>query len=297
MTNYNPENQTTKVSFQRFQSTEMLVENLLSYGERNIILWFVGSYGLKKTCVDFYREEIIQPLLMKETEKTIFWLTDLTAWFGIKSANGSISKSSVIADKIESLQSNYFKVIKSSEILRSIYEFPEKPIATNLRSSVCSILEVNHNKNATETGISIGSIFPGDSSILSFFQDHDSGLFYSALQYIEGCFIVKKILKHLLESDKSQLSKKKHIQFVLPEDEYKYYSTQNGSFQKDLSSIVNFIAKRLGIDSLLLDIQFLSFPYDKNLSKRPYNGQRGDKSLKSIDFFTLCGLRRENIDT
>lgn len=277
------------ICLRKLETMPGVVECLSTLGSRNIILWYIGCYGLKKSCVEFYKKEIILPVL-KNSLVTTFWLVDLTAWFGLKDVRGSIKTDSSLSCDIEKMGSVYFEVIRSSETFRNISEFAQKLTLENLISSMNSIVSAKPHKNERRTGILLEDLFPGDVPLLNPFKKQDSGEFYAALQYIEGLFIVQKILDHLFSANKDFAQENLSIQFVLPEDEYKYYLCSNASFETDLYLIVVNFCKLIGIEKISLNIEFLSFPFRKNKSRRPYNGVENDKTIKNLALEELSGL-------
>lgn len=285
---FKPKQHNINVLFTKANTTGDLLEHLSLSDNRNVILWYIGCYGLKKSCVDFYRSKIIHPFL-KQNQLIKFWLVDLTAWFGVNDSRGSITKDSVISCQIESMKSQYFEVIRSSSIFEKMINFSCDLIVKNFVNSMNSILELVSSKRNLKAGVSVESVFPGNSHLFRHFKTQDLGMLYSSLQYVEGFFIIQLILEKLSNFNKEIFSKKTYIQFLLPEDEYKYYLNENVCFEKDLQLMVCYVCEILKIKSITLVVEFLSFPYDRNRSKRPYNGIKGDKTLKSIDLISLSG--------
>jgi hypothetical protein len=124
------------------------------------------------------------------------------------------------------------------------------------------------------------------------FCGEDTGKFYSSLQYVEGCFIIQTILERIFCKPIAHSQKRVDIQFILPNDEYKYYFDLHSTFQKDVHYIVAHTCSLLGVDSISVNVEFLTYPFGDDFSKRPYNGTSGDKSLKHLDLSDLAGLNR-----
>ena len=270
--------------------------NFLTFaGSRNVVLWYIGCYGLKKSCVDFYRKTLILPLL-SEGYLTKFWLVDLTAWYGLKDKRGSVLKDSQVCSDIEKMDSNLVEVIRSSKTFEKIKNFSHQPFVTILRASMKLGFITNNSSPFCESGLSIKDVFGETSPLLQSFSDVDTSKCYSALQYVEGCFIVQTILENLFYNQAGSCLRDINIQFVLPNEEYRYYFDLNSTFQKDVHHMVVCICRMLGIDSVSINIEFLAFPFGDNFLKRPYNGTKGDKSLKHLDFYELTGLKGCNCE-
>jgi hypothetical protein len=284
-----PEQFDVNVHFEQFKSTKAVCNFLNSERSRNIVLWYIGCYGLKQSCVSFYREEFILPLLL-EKDLTKFWLVDLTAWFGLKDKRGSILKDSRICKYIEKMDLHHFEVIKASKTLKKIKNFDFPPLVAILKESMKLGFVTQNSAHFPKTGISVQDIFGKDSPLLKAFSKEDTGKFYSSLQYVEACFIVQTILERFISNTPLLHTRTFDIQFILPNNEYTHYFDPNLTFQRDIHYIVAYTCKLFSLKSISLNIKFLGFPFGEDPSKRPYNGTQKDKTLKHLDFSNLSGL-------
>lgn len=76
-----------------------VVEKIRQASNPQIILWYIGCYGLSEVAVRFYRENLIHPVL-SHTRQATFWLTDLSAWSAFKDPHGSIEKTHSCCEQI-----------------------------------------------------------------------------------------------------------------------------------------------------------------------------------------------------
>src|ERR1700761_8333347 len=94
---------------------EAAINNIVSQINRsmspNIILWYIGTHGLKKPSVAFHKQ-LIAPIYASNSSAK-FWLYDLTAWGALKDPRLSISKCSRHIQKISNIDGNRIKCITS----------------------------------------------------------------------------------------------------------------------------------------------------------------------------------------
>jgi hypothetical protein len=104
---------------------------------------------------------------------------------------------------------------------------------------------------------------------------------YSALQYLEGCYLVDEVVRDALQNnDLPEIS----IVFALPNDEWKYYQSDDNGFATDLTPILQ---QSFGssLDGKVIRVYFWTFRYNQGRG-RPYNS--GSK-IQSIDPGQCCG--------
>ncbi len=90
-----------------------------------VIIWYIGIYGLKKNCAHFYRDFLINPVL-EDRQKAKFWLVDLTAWGAFKFFHCSIHSYNCCCESIEKMMPKKIKCIKSSVIFERVQNISKK---------------------------------------------------------------------------------------------------------------------------------------------------------------------------
>src|SRR5580704_3571692 len=109
------------VEFHNGLSIEQVVDEIKTLSNPQIIVWYIGCYGLRKSGADYYKQNLFTPLLQQNFQCT-FWLSDLTAWNAFKNPRSSINKSSRCCDLIETYSDTHFKCIRSSKIFKKMQE-------------------------------------------------------------------------------------------------------------------------------------------------------------------------------
>ncbi|MFZ0564605.1 MAG: hypothetical protein WAM28_00180, partial [Chlamydiales bacterium] len=249
------------VEFAEESSIEQVVEKITQLPNPQIIIWYIGCYGLKQGSVQFYKDYLIGPVLSKKSQAT-FWLVDLTAWCAFKSPRGSIHKVSSCFDKINKLTNNQIKCISSACIFKKMQNVSDKFIINYFQIALCRNFIHKQSSNFPNLNIYVKEIFPSDFSLAVSLHDRDVSKSYSAFQYLEGCFLVDEIVTQL---NINELVDDPQIVFALPNDELEYYRDEQHSFQKD---VLFLLSKHC--NSLNLRITFLPFRYGTQAHHRPY---------------------------
>lgn len=261
-----------KVQFIDTGSTEEVVQKIGELVDPHVVLWYIGTYGLKKEAVSFYQKSIISPIIA-ENQNASFILVDLTAWGALRSANLRITQSSRHVKTINSLKDRHIECFASSEFFRKIQDIQCPKILNYFLIALRRPFIRQSSLDAKTVGFTTRSVFSGNCSILKEYMDVDASRIYSILQYLEGLFLIEKILQNFTKEIIN-------IAFALPNDELKYYRDENDSFQEDL---IVFLEAR----SLLLErprqvnVYFYSYPYGVSFRCRPYNSP--GKVLKNVD--------------
>jgi hypothetical protein len=239
-----------RVVFRKGVSREELWERIDSYYNPKVIFWYIGPYGLKARGVEYYREDLKQ-CVANGGECVLY---DLTAWAGLSNRNCSLSAVSQSVEKINSFAIENIRALASSEFFHwlSVQTDPHLTDPVLKRDFVwTNSKDFRPNKVATQ------EIF--NQKIVDPLLEKDTAHCYSAFQYLEGLFLVEKLVKEGASN----------IVFALPNDEWKYYEDKLGSFEKDLAHRLG----RLGIKDRMIRIEFCTFLYGDDLQKRPYLGE------------------------
>lgn len=281
-----------------FYSTEIV--------DLKVILWYFGPNGLKVEGVQFYNANLFQKIKTLESQ---FFLYDLTAWSDFKNLNqkgrlfekeSSIAKNIVGEKRYQVLfSSGFFKWVRDFEqpswnyLVKEV--FPRKTLRQkSLENQIVNDLSLE--KTLKELNVLKKS---EGSDEFAEFLSLKAPLTYSVFQYLEGIYLVKRILEKTSE-------KKVKILFLLPNDEVEYYRFNDREIEEkkfvptfyDRFSIprVPYSDFEDDLDQLIppslkdrfyeITVYFQAFQYQNSLKDRPYlNGNQviRSKSIKSMD--------------
>lgn len=255
------------VEFFEDLSIEQVITEISKLSCPQIIVWYIGCYGLRDSSVQFYKNNLIMPIC-SQNAKAIFWLVDLTAWKAFKDSRSSIDKSNFYCDVIETFTGKQVKCIRSSKIFKKMQEISSKELINYFRKALCRDFIREVSQAYPDRNIQVREIFSNNCPIMADWYDHDVGKSYSIFQYLEGCLLVDEIFMHHVSSGTAENFQ---IVFALPNDELKYYRDSNESFRKDIQFLISKRCEILNIKNINLQIRFLSFNYGSQLEHRPYN--------------------------
>lgn len=153
-------------------------------------------------------------------------------------------------------------------------------------------IEMIEQKIASPNPLPIKELFMNKPSLFDCFRDKTFGEAYSAMQYVEGYYLIRRSVEKAIEEGRREIK----IAFVFPNDEGKYYLN---SFSDDIEAMLraDFDDK---LNAIKIDIGFSFFEYlDGSPKCRPYRPYRpeeyedsmikeGKKILPFFDF--LAGL-------
>lgn len=262
---FSSKNDENRVSVKFFspESSSRMVDRVSVLKDPIIVLWFVGTRGLKLQCLEYYKNKIIDPIIQKQPLAS-FVLVDLSAWGAFRDSNISIQTSSHLADFINEKFFPKFRCFKSSDFFRSLSLLDNESLIKSLKASVSRIFLNNRDFEINPAGFKTGAILPENCSVFKEWLNCDASLSYSPLQYLEAMFIIEWIINSNIHKSNLQ------IVFALPNDELKYYLNTNSFFEGDLNL---FLKSRTSSDLLSnpTDVFFHSFNYGEKKSHRPYN--------------------------
>lgn len=248
-----------------------------------VVLWYIGCNGLKNKTIEYYRNNIIHPVL-QVNPITTFWLLDLVAWNSFKSKSGSIYKSSSYCETIYNLNDSRLKPIGSSKIFQDMLNLNKPEIIRDLDS--VSKLDFLKKVSASypNTGIITRDIFRKKLKFGDMLLNKDSSKSYAFFQYVEGCMLVKNIIEQSL-LDFGPTSDIEII-FLLPNDELKYYNDGSKTFMNSIESILNSSYKSRNFN---LFIDFYSFPFGSSSACRPYIVKDKPPSKNALTLSEIIG--------
>lgn len=133
------------------------------------------------------------------------------------------------------------------------------------------------SKTFFKNGFKIQDAFNSKCPALEPIHKLDCTHSYSALQYIEGLYLVEKLVQEAVNAGTREVN----LIFALPDDEWKYYFDNSNSFLQDVK---NLLGSKLGdkIADKKINIEFCTFTYG---DKRPYND--GVQEIEKIELSDL----------
>lgn len=254
------------VKYEKNKTIEEIVPTLKEVKSPHIFLWYIGAYGLKKQGVEFYRDCVITPIA-RDIFSPLFWLVDLTAWGAFKNPQLSISSFNSICTSLENFPDPRVKCSRSSDFFSRIQEINHPAFIKYFKSALNKEFLTRPSKNMPDTGKKLGEIFNYQCDVISDFFEMDSSKAYSIIQYLEAFFLIERaILFHLNEEIDGDIQ----VNFILPNDEIKYYEDDSNSFQRDLCFFLDLFFKNV-FEIRKIHVNFFSFQYGQIEHHRPYN--------------------------
>jgi hypothetical protein len=240
------------VDFYAHLPIPQIIDEIAHLTSPHVFLWYFGPYGLKKAGVDFYKKNLISPLLAHR--QLIFWLMDLTAWGAFRDRHVPITEVSSLAEEIENFSIPQIHCMNAADIFKKMEALDPASVAYFQKALRRGFIHKS-SENAPTTDIPLHSILT--CPVISEWSNHDASKCYSTLQYLEGCLLIEEIVQ------KSSL-REVEIVFILPNDELKYYQDETNAFQQDVAFLVEKYGKSVRI-------KFYSFQYGEQEQHRPYN--------------------------
>jgi len=252
-----------------------------------IILWYMGPNGLKLEAVNFYRDKISNFLSNPENTSRIN-LFDLAAWKSFTNVHESINKIHVCAKKINAYGLENLRCVTSAEIFDEFYSIKNENLVRFVQKTVLNRTFIYQSSlTFADTGITVGQIFKKNCPILHPISSLDTSKAYSPIQYLEGLFLIDKLVKQKLEK-----SQDIELAFVLPNDESKYYRDEEDSFRNDLEF---FLQEKYPVfrqkNAPKINVYFLNFTFGEKPWNRPYLS--GKKNIKKIYLNQITKLKGE----
>lgn len=272
------------VSFRQHLTIAQIIDEILKLSNPQIVLWYIGCYGLKEKGALFYRDSLINPLL-QQNPMTTFWLMDLTAWNAFKTKGCSIHKRSHCLDVIEKLQSDHVRCISSATIFEKLFNISDQELINYFRCALQKSFTSKKSQLFPNLDIKMKEIFE-NCLFIEPWNEYDVSKCYSIFQYMEGCLLIDEIFeKTILEKKQNE----HQIIFVLPNDEFKYYQDDESSFKNDVEFLLLRRLETFKLPIQQVSIQFLSFEYGQMSEHRPYNAPGKIVKKKELTLDTITG--------
>jgi RimJ/RimL family protein N-acetyltransferase len=258
---------------------EEIVDKIGHLKNPQVVVWYIGAYGLRKAGAEFYREALINPVL-QENEGAMFWLVDLTAWGAFKHREHSVHKASCCCEAIDKLANHQIRCVKTGEIFKKMQAISDGEVIDYFKAALRRGFVHHSSRDFPNKGILVREVFKGDCPVMEEWFDHDVGKCYSVFQYLEACLLIEEIF---LQKKVRDL----RVVFALPNDELKYYWDEEGAFQKDVAFLISRQCRALKWHHVDVKIKFLTFNYGIHKNQRPYNApgkviKRKDLAVKDI---------------
>lgn len=168
----------------------------LSSKDRAVVVWYIGEAGITQDGASFYRDSIFGPSRTAHgSESPEFHLYDLAAWQALRNKNCSIDQTSKVASTVNKSDRAGYRAILSSDFFNYLKQVKNEEevqhIHRILQNSDLHTPSLGRNPNNR----TIGEVLPFES--LAPIHTMDTAHAYSALQYLEGIYLVKNALHDL----------------------------------------------------------------------------------------------------
>ena len=175
------------VTYEILVDKNKINEFLIKHENVNIVLWYVGPYGLSFDCVKYYKK--IFDKLKDLSNINSIHLYDLSAWNSFFNKEKQVSEYYNNIDDVNKMTKGKFNGIKSSDFFKWLVSEKNKETIKLIKEifNRSDLYEISENyKNS---GITIKDIF-GDIEIFGDIKNKDSAKCYSVFQYVEILFII-----------------------------------------------------------------------------------------------------------
>ncbi len=247
-------------------TTSQVITTISQIPSPHVIMWYIGSHGLKKEGVKYYKDFLINPIIERANHPS-FDLLDLTAWAALGDSKIPITKVSSFAEKIDTFATINLRCIKSADIFKKMQKLEDRELIDYFRAALSREFIRKSSEAMPDRNIKLGMVLDHNCAVLSDWFNIDTSKGYSVLQYLEGCLLIEEVVQNCL---RFQNNNDIELIFALPNDELKYYRDETNAFKQD----VEFLLKhRMGsiLKGSRINIKFLAFQYGDSAHQRPYN--------------------------
>lgn len=240
-------------------TTEDLSREVADLSNPQIVTWFMKQ-GLKKEWLTFCRDNLLKPC--RESTSPAFVFYNLCNWGNLRNTkvDKTTAKGSKIIKRLDRLNCRDIRCLDSALFFQYLKRC-NTPAVVEYTNSVIWKREFIWKKSERmpSSGISLERSL-GRAVMLDSVKERDVSKAYSALQYMEGIFLVIEMIRQCPQDEEIDLV------FLLPNDEVSYYVDGSASFQKDVEEML----LRSGVGNKKITITFLPFQWGKNIKERPY---------------------------
>jgi hypothetical protein len=246
-----------------------IVEDIVKKkGPVDIYSWFEGTECVPRKGAAWMKENIFEPLFAKKKD-CFLHLYSLKGSWNFEKTIKLMPSSTRAGAAINGLGNpavscmygfDFFRFCQSVPKSSGLYgyvdrELPKKTWLFDL------------SKDKIRPCKTVSQLFDGASSLFDCIQEKNCTAAYSAMQYLEGYYLVRESVRKGLSNRQERIQ----IAFVLPNDEGKYYREFSKEIAKMLRSEFGDALEGIGVD-----ISFYYFQYGK-LEDRPYIGKTRPK--------------------
>jgi len=260
-------------------------KNIFLRKNPQIITWFSGEDQLTPRCLEFYKKYLNQLCNEKDFQKKSYalYLYDLRAWSCLKKPENSLlvnPKNSTVFNAFSEIKNN---LIVPWELVSSAYFFLWIISMNELEQKIASNILTNkkiweNSEKYPNNNVITKDVFSQNSWLGNTYKTVDTSKFYSPLQYLEGLFLIQKIVEKNIQSNEIT------IVFLLPQGESKYYVFDDDGtiFAKNVGMLLN-AKPTIAEKDITLTVCFKEFTYTANGTCRPYTFVKGDSAMKEQD--------------
>jgi len=238
------------VIFKKGLNRSQLIKEIERINEPQVCLFYIGDAGFREEGANYYKKDLQKILYRSAANKPVSeapneprcWLYDLTAWASLCNRDKTIDLYDRNVDVINNFAIPRILSFKSSDFFKWLQQENNQKIIDYFNQVVLKrnfIFSRSQSKDKP-TNIKVAEIFKGNCKSLALKADEDCGEMYSAIQYIEGLYLVDRIIGGALQRKDCEVI---NIVFSFPKDEFEYYEDQENSFAKDL---LRFLVDRYG---------------------------------------------------
>lgn len=267
-----------EVFFKEGLSLQNILEETSGMKDPQVYLWYIGCNGFRTESASFYKD-LLTAFLERKIKCNLY---DLTAWGAFKETRFRLEQSNKNVERINSLALGCLQAIKSSDFFLWLKNENNTKTSEYLKSTVLVRKEIfKPSESREDTKVTLGEVFNRNCPVFEKEYDRNSAKAYSAVQYIEGYYLIQKAVETRLDQEII------NIVFALPNDEWKFYAKEEGCFANDIHELLQatFGDKLKG---KRVNIFFSCFKYQIELGKvnqndRPYNEGGTIKKAKKGD--------------
>ena len=264
------------VDYQVDLSRSRLIDAIRKINNPQVIFWYIGVYGFREQGKNYYRKDLTKIL---QTSEADCYLYDLTAWlpFSPKGSDGAIDSLNQNAELINRFAIPRIKCLKSCDYFNWLISCQPGQIMTILKRILKRPFIYKISESFPPSIKSIGDIFKRQCPLLEDMYEQTASKCYSALQYLEGIYLIQTLVKEAIEKD--PFSNEINVVFALPNKEYLYFRDETNSLVEDVKDTLDEKCKEM-LKGKKINLQFCCFRYGDGEGNRPYNA--GAKNTEMI---------------
>lgn len=256
-----------------------LLNEIGAIQDPQVLFWYIGENGFKLEGVNYYKRDLGKVLKLDNNANCILY--DLTAWSALRDRENTVENFNTNVTVISEFAIPRLSCVKSSDFFKWLQTENNPSIISYFRENVLKRKVLfSASREFPDTNMTIGEVFRRNCPILEDLYAMDSGKCYSLLQYIEGCYLINRIIEAKINDESDEIN----IVFALPNDEWKYYKNPEESFSDDVAFLIQEkFGERLA--NIKINVFFYTFNFGKESRNRPYNA-----GSKTIDLITRSQL-------